>query len=359
MSLGKLSESRNSDDGNEEGARGRKIGASMASKLKDEKEITSCAVILPCITASNTTLFTELTSSLLEHLYADNRYRTKKNIKIPAPNLQRVTLVVEKTTKEEEEVLNPGMKKKMDKAVKVALEDGMGLAAGIYLAKDIVNAPHNVLNSLSLADTAKRLAAENTRGTLKVEILEKRDCEKRGMGCYLGVARGSETDPKFIHITYRSPGFFGRRFKKNIQKLGIVGKGLLFDTGGYNIKTGSMELMKFDCGGAAAVLGAARALGKIAPEGVEVHFIVAACENMINERSILPSDILVASNGKTVEIGNTDAEGRLTMADALVFADQELKCDTIIELSTLTGACMVALGTKIAGMWTSHDALAS
>jgi leucyl aminopeptidase len=146
---------------------------------------------------------------------------------------------------------------------------------------------------------------------------------------------------------------------ENSQKLGIVGKGLLFDTGGYNIKTGSMELMKFDCGGAAAVLGAARALGKIAPEGVEAHFIVAACENMINERSILPSDILVASNGKTVEIGNTDAEGRLTMADALVFADQELKCDTIIELSTLTGACMVSLGTKIAGMWTSNDALAS
>ncbi len=142
------------------------------------------------------------------------------------------------------------------------------------------------------------------------------------------------------------------------KKVGIVGKGLLFDTGGYNIKTSMMELMKFDCGGAAAVLGAARAIGSTKPEGVEAHFIVAACENMINARAIVPSDILTASNGKTIEILNTDAEGRLTLADALVFADKECGCESIIELSTLTGACMISLGKKICGLWTDNDDLA-
>ena len=119
-----------------------------------------------------------------------------------------------------------------------------------------------------------------------------------------------------------------------------------------------MELMKFDCGGGAAVIGAARAVGALKPEGVEAHFIVAACENMINDKAFVPSDILTASNNKTIEILNTDAEGRLTLADALVFADKECGCEKIIELSTLTGACMVSLGTKICGFWTDDDDLA-
>lgn len=120
-----------------------------------------------------------------------------------------------------------------------------------------------------------------------------------------------------------------------------------------------MEMMKFDCGGAAAVLGAARAVAAVQPPGVEAHFVVAACENMINQKAVVPSDILTASNGKTIEVLNTDAEGRLTLADALVYCDKELGCESIIELSTLTGACMVALGKGISGMWTDDDDLAS
>ena len=147
-------------------------------------------------------------------------------------------------------------------------------------------------------------------------------------------------------------------FNSNSKKVGIVGKGLLFDTGGYNIKTQMMEMMKFDCGGAAAVLGAARTVGEVSPEGVEAHFVVAACENMISGKAFVPSDILTAANGKTIEVMNTDAEGRLTLADALVFTDKELGCEKIIELSTLTGACMVSLGKEVAGVWTSNDDLA-
>lgn len=106
-------------------------------------------------------------------------------------------------------------------------------------------------------------------------------------------------------------------------------------------------------------IGAARAVGALKPPGVEAHFVVAACENMINEKGIVPSDILVASNGKTIEVMNTDAEGRLTLADALVYCDKELDCSSIIELSTLTGACMVALGKGVSGMWTDNDDLAT
>jgi leucyl aminopeptidase len=168
----------------------------------------------------------------------------------------------------------------------------------------------------------------------------------------LGVARASETEPQFIHLTYKPAD-------GNVKKkVACVGKGLLFDTGGYNIKAQMMELMKFDTGGAAAVLGAARAVAALAPAGVEAHFVVAACENMINHKGIVPSDILTASNGKTIEVMNTDAEGRLTLADALVYADKELGCESIIELSTLTGSCMVALGTEICGIWTANDELA-
>jgi leucyl aminopeptidase len=104
--------------------------------------------------------------------------------------------------------------------------------------------------------------------------------------------------------------------------------------------------------------GAARAVAALQPPGVEAHFVVAACENMINEKAIVPSDVLTASNGKTIEILNTDAEGRLTLADALVYCDKELDCESIIELSTLTGACMIALGKAVSGVWTDNDDLA-
>lgn len=244
--------------------------------------------------------------------------------------------------------------------IEQGLTQGASLARGIYLAKDIVQAPHNVLNALSLAETAQRLA-QTYRSVLSCEVLSASDCERRGMGAYLGVARGSETEAQFIHLTYHAPrGRWDRIDKRSIvTRLGLIGKGLLFDTGGYNIKTSMMELMKFDCGGAAAILGAARALAELRPPGVEVHFVVAACENMINERAMVPGDILSASNGKTIEVLNTDAEGRLTLADALVFVDRDLRCDEIVELSTLTGACMVALGPAVAGLWCANDDLAN
>eukprot|EP00550_Attheya_septentrionalis_P007191 CAMPEP_0198285918 /NCGR_PEP_ID=MMETSP1449-20131203/5147_1 /TAXON_ID=420275 /ORGANISM="Attheya septentrionalis, Strain CCMP2084" /LENGTH=625 /DNA_ID=CAMNT_0043983531 /DNA_START=79 /DNA_END=1956 /DNA_ORIENTATION=- len=314
-----------------------KIGKVIASKCNKEKKVSTCAVVLPpkAIEAG----LTDVSTGFYSCLYADNRYRTGKNIKKLAEHLTSVTLLA----------ADGGDVTEAD----ASLVAGQQMARGIFLTKDIVNAPHNILNSESLAHTAKRIAAESG-GTIKCTILNKKDCESRGMGAYLGVARGSETEPQFIHLTYTPPKSSG----KDLKKVGIVGKGLLFDTGGYNIKTAMMELMKFDCGGAAAVFGAARATAALAPEGVEAHFIVAACENMINEKAMVPSDVLTASNGKTIEIINTDAEGRLTLADALVYADKEVGCESIIELSTLTGAIMVSLGKGLAGVFTTNDELA-
>jgi leucyl aminopeptidase len=139
----------------------------------------------------------------------------------------------------------------------------------------------------------------------------------------------------------------------------LIGKGLSFDSGGYNLKTGGsqIELMKFDMGGCGAVLGAARSLASLRPEGLEIHVISATTENMVSAEAIHPGAIITASNGKTIEINNTDAEGRLTLADALVYASA-LKPDAIVDLATLTGACVVALGDEIAGLWSANDQLA-
>jgi leucyl aminopeptidase len=312
---------------------GSAVGKALASKCDAEKKVGTAKFLLPSLVASDEISMTDLSTTFYSTLYVDNRFRTGKKVKTPAEDLKSLTLIADGD--------RPG-------GLEAALEAGSQLAMGISMTKDIVNAPHNVLNSESLADTAKRLA-EESGGSLKCTILGKKECEERGMGAYLGVARASETEPQFIHITYTPEG----DVKK---KVGVIGKGLLFDTGGYNIKTGMMELMKFDCGGAAAVLGAARAVGALKPPGVECHFVVAACENMISDKGVVPSDILTASNGKTIEVLNTDAEGRLTLADALVYCDKELDCETIIELSTLTGACMVALG-KVSGCTSLVDTI--
>lgn len=321
------------DDIGKPAGTGMKVGSAVAAACKKEKQVKTCMVDL-----SSTSSFdlSEFVTTFLSSMYSDNRYRSGDKEVYHAKDLNCVRIVISN---------------QIDlSTAATAIDQGKALAQGIHLSKDIVNAPHNVLNSVSLANTAIKLS-EETNGIIQTKILDKDECEKRNMGSFLGVARGSETEPKFIHMIFKPKGEVKR-------KLGIVGKGLLFDTGGYNIKVGMMELMKFDCGGAAAVFGAARSIAALQPEGVEVHFFVAACENMVNEKAYVPSDILIASNGKSIEVLNTDAEGRLTLADALVYADVEVGCDKIIELSTLTGTCILALGKQIAGVFTKNDDLA-
>jgi leucyl aminopeptidase len=231
-----------------------------------------------------------------------------------------------------------------------AIARAQQVADGVILARELVAAPPNVATPAMLAETAEAIARDHG---IEVEILEKEACEELGMGAFLGVSQASDLPPKFIHLTYKPAGTPRR-------KLAIIGKGLTFDSGGLNIKAGAgsmIEMMKFDMGGAAATLGAAKAIAQIKPD-VEVHFISAAAENMISGNALHPGDIITASNGKTIEVNNTDAEGRLTLADALVFAEK-LGLDAMIDLATLTGACIVALGDSIAGLWSPDDTLAS
>lgn len=229
-----------------------------------------------------------------------------------------------------------------------SLQTAQAICDGVILARELVSAPANVVTPEVLAQTAEDIASAHG---LELEILDRDQCEALGMGAYLGVARASDLPPKFIHLTYKPAG-------TPTRKLAIVGKGLTFDSGGLNIKgAGSgIEMMKIDMGGAAATLGAAKAIAQIQPSA-EVHFISAAAENMIGGNAMRPGDILTASNGKTIEVNNTDAEGRLTLADALVFAEK-LGVDAIVDLATLTGACIIALGDDIGGVFSENDALA-
>ncbi|MFN9621230.1 MAG: leucyl aminopeptidase [Cyanobacteriota bacterium] len=261
-------------------------------------------------------------------LYSDHRWRSEAE---PEPRPQECALL----------------------GLPAGAEDGLAavdaVCAGVELARRLVASPPNHGTPAALAEEAATIAREHG---LTLKVLERDDCEALGMGAYLGVAQGSDLPPKFIHLTYTPAGEVKRR-------VALVGKGLTFDSGGYNLKgPGSqIEMMKYDMGGSAAVLGAARAIGQLRPEGVEVHVLVASCENMISGGAIHPGDVLKASNGKTIEINNTDAEGRLTLADALVYANQ-LEPDAVVDLATLTGACVIALGEEIAGLWSNNDGLA-
>ena len=222
-------------------------------------------------------------------------------------------------------------------------------AEATCLARDLVNEPANVVNPSFLASRAEEIASA---GRLGLKVLDREDCEKLGMGAYVGVAQGSLEPPKFIHLTYKPR----QRTRKRVV---VIGKGITFDSGGLDLKPADgMYRMKDDMSGAAAVLGLFSALPKLKLP-VEVHGLVAATENMPSGTAQRPGDIVRAMNGLTIEIGNTDAEGRLTLADALVYADKEIKPDEMVDLATLTGAIVIALGLGLTGAFITDDGMAN
>jgi leucyl aminopeptidase len=225
---------------------------------------------------------------------------------------------------------------------------GEVFARATWLARDLVNAPANEVHPTQLATVASEVARE---GRLRLQVYDRAECERLGMGAFLGVAAGSEQPPKFIHLTYSPAGRPRRR-------VAIIGKGITFDAGGLDLKTADGMLhMKDDMSGAAAVLGIMRALPDLRPP-VEVHGLIAATENMPSGSAFRPGDVLRAMNGTTIEIGNTDAEGRLTLADALAYAAARIKPDEAIDVATLTGACVVALGPLCSGLMANDQGLA-
>ena len=231
-----------------------------------------------------------------------------------------------------------------------ALRKGQRLATAVAFARDLVNTPPNDLTPNELAERAKNMAKKNELGC---KILTPRDLERQKMRLHLGVGQGSRNEPRLIHLTY-TPDDKNR----SDRVVCLVGKGITFDAGGLSLKTseGMMD-MKIDMGGAAAVLGAMEAVALLRPRCI-VHGIVGAAENMPDGAAIRPGDIIEGKKGITVEILNTDAEGRLVLADALAYA-QDHKPTDIIDLATLTGACMVALGRLTAAMFTDHEEMAA
>jgi len=279
----------------------RQAGAAAARASKDQTG--SLGLLLPWNAVDPAEAVTVAAQAVRLALYSDQRFRSK-----PEPSVHPERL----------ELLGP-----LPNTLSSALEAVHPICAGVELARELVAAPPNSVTPTALADSAAQMAHEHG---LDLKVLERSDCEARGMGSFLSVCQGSDMDPKFIHLTYRPSGPATRRVV-------LVGKGLTFDSGGYNLKVGAaqIDMMKFDMGGSAAVLGAMRSIAELRPKGVEVHMLVASCENMINGSAVHPGDIVTASNGTTIEINNTDAEGRLTLADAY----------------------------EIAGLWTGDDALAS
>ena len=208
------------------------------------------------------------------------------------------------------------------------------IACAMTFARNLANEPAQFATPTELANIACDLGLDTV-------IYNKDECEKMGMGAFLAVAKGSVQEPKFIHIKYQ--------VDNPKKKIAIIGKGITFDSGGLDIKPpSSMLTMKDDMSAAACVLGVMSIIREFHPQ-VEVHGIIAACENMPGCSAYKPGDILTVKNGMTIEVDNTDAEGRLTLADALCYAC-ELGVDEVIDLATLTGACMVALGTNAAGI---------
>jgi len=222
------------------------------------------------------------------------------------------------------------------------VERAKKVAEGVYWARDLVNEPPNVLTPEALAEAALSLKAFG----VEVEVLDEEAIQALGMGAFLAVAQGSENPPRFIALRYAPEGAR--------ERLDLVGKGLTFDSGGYSLKpTEGMATMKGDMAGGAAVLGAMKSAALLGLP-VEIRGYIAACENMVSGRAYRLGDVLKTLSGKTVEVMNTDAEGRLTLADALAYAERQ-EAKRILELSTLTGSAVVALGEEVAALFATEE----
>ena len=229
-----------------------------------------------------------------------------------------------------------------------ALQRGEAVAAGVALARQCANLPGNHCTPTYLAEQARQLGKDFG---FKVEVLGRKECEKLGMGSFLAVAQGSAEPLKFIVARWQGAD-------KSEAPIVLVGKGITFDTGGISIKSAAdMDEMKYDMGGAASVLGTLRAVAQLKAR-VNLVGIIPACENMPSSTAVKPGDVVTSMSGQTIEILNTDAEGRLILCDALTYAER-FKPAVVVDIATLTGACVVALGHHRSGLFSSDDALAA
>ncbi|PKL75679.1 MAG: leucyl aminopeptidase, partial [Candidatus Melainabacteria bacterium HGW-Melainabacteria-1] len=271
---------------------------------------------------------TALVEGVILGMYRFDKYKSKK--KNPEKLLQKIKIIA--SSEAAVEVLSR------------SATTGKTLADSANFARDLVNEPANYLTPTTFADYAKEVA---TRHGIKIQVLGPEDLEREGMGLHLAVAKGSEEPPRVVIMHYEgNPGG---------QTIGIVGKGITFDTGGYDLKpSAGMLRMYGDMAGAAATLGAVNAIAaeKLA---VNVVAIMPLAENMVSGKAYRPSDILTSMSGKTVEMMNTDAEGRLVLADSLTYIQKHYNPDVLVDIATLTGAVIMALGRTVSAVLTNDD----
>jgi leucyl aminopeptidase len=311
-----------------------RLAAGRAAKLAQKLKLTELAFVVPD-TAPPPVAVRTIVEGLLLGAYKFDRYKTAGKEEKKTPKLSTVRLVLP-------EGLSPS--RELEDAVKL----GRHVAEATNWARDLVNEPPNVVDPNRLAQAAQEVAKQ---AGLKVSIGGRREIERLKMGMFLGVAQGSMHEPRLIHVAYVPKN------AKDAKRapLALVGKAITFDSGGLSLKPAdAMVDMKTDMAGSAAVLAAMRVIGELQPP-FPVHAFIGACENMPSGTAYRPGDILTSRLGKTVEITNTDAEGRLVLGDVLTWACEH-KPSAIIDLATLTGACMVALGHYIVGAFGDHEA---
>lgn len=307
----------------------RRVMGSLSSKL--HKQIDSLSIILPTdkvLGLDQELAMRVIAEGLLLGSYTFGKYKKE-----------------DKEARALSAVIIAGTKK--DDRVKLlqAAERADQYYQATKLARDLVNEQAAIATPIYLAQIAKDIAKASPE--VSVQVFDTPQLEKMGMEAFLGIARAAETPPKFIFLSYTPKN------KKAKRKLAIVGKGITFDSGGINVKPGDhMQEMKMDMSGAAVVLGVFSVIASLKP-AFSVIGLIAATPNLISGKSIVPGDVVRAMNGKTIEVLNTDAEGRVTMADSLSFAVKEGATE-IIDLATLTGACVIALGDEIAGLFPNN-----
>jgi leucyl aminopeptidase len=305
-----------------------KLGGVIAGALKKAAKVTVW-LDAPGVEASASDV-ADVALGMLMRAYAFDRYKTKKDDEADADRAVKVTIVTAQAT-----------------AAKRAFATTQAIAGGVTLARDLVNEPANILGPLEFAARAKEL----TRLGVKVEILGEPEMRKLGMGALLGVAQGSARPPRLVVMQWSGA-------KPREKPVAFVGKGVVFDTGGVSIKpAGGMEDMKGDMGGAAAVVGLMHALAARKAKA-NVVGIIGIVENMVDGNAQRPGDIVTSMSGQTIEVLNTDAEGRLVLADALWYCNDRFKPRFMVNLATLTGAILVALGQNHAGLFSNDDELA-
>jgi len=294
----------------------RVVASKVAQKAQAMKKTTVVAFCLDGLFESICSVAKNVVEGALIGTYKFDKYKSEK--------------------KEDEKLAQLILISNNESDANCGMERAKIIASAVNNARDLINEPAEVITPAKLAQMAQAIDG------LEVKVYNRDECKDMGMGAFLAVGQGSRHEQKFIHMKYTPSG-------EKRKTVALIGKGITFDSGGLDIKPpASMLDMKGDMAGAAAVLSIMQRINELKPD-VEVHGIIAACENMPDAVSYKPGDVLVAMNGKTIEVDNTDAEGRLTLADALCFAEN-LKPDAIIDIATLTGACCVALGKVASGL---------